>query len=133
MKTVFHFAILLLVFDLNTIQPNPNNPLHTGTCSIQEETPVSVLTIDFKLKNNSILPTKLTVISYQPNQTGNGTQAFYLLPYASKRFTFPEGTKIFLANQNQVNTVMSGGSLASQSPFLLVTKSLQGQAVPIKK
>jgi hypothetical protein len=87
--------------------------------------------VKFRLRNNSMMPTKLSVISYRPDENGNGTNAFYLVPYGSRSFTFPVGTKIFLATQNQVNTVMSGASIANQSPFLVVKKDNNHKTINI--
>lgn len=88
--------------------------------------------VKFKLRNNSMMPTKLSVISYRPDENGNGTNAFYLLPYGTRSFTFPVDTKIFLASQNQVNTVMSGASIAQQVPFLVVKKENRHKTINIK-
>lgn len=78
--------------------------------------------VRFKLRNNSVLPTKLSVISYRPDENGNGTTAFVMLPYGTRTYRFPVGTKIYLASQKQVNTVMSGAKISDQPPFLLVKK-----------
>lgn len=78
--------------------------------------------VRFKLRNNSVLPTKLSVISYRPDEKGNGTTAFVMLPLGTKTYRFPIGTKIYLATQEQVNTVMSGAKISDQPPFLLVKK-----------
>lgn len=88
--------------------------------------------ISFKLKNNSLLPTKITMISYRPDETGNGTNGFMMAPYGTKSFRFPEGSRIYLANNNQVNTVMSGASITDQPPFLLVNASSEGKVFLIK-
>lgn len=99
-----------------TMKPSENKPLEQ---------------IRFKLKNNRLLPTKLSVISYRPGETGNGTQAFYLGPYGTKAFSFPVGTKIFLANQEQVNTVMAGKSISDDKPFLVVSKDISEAVIHI--
>jgi hypothetical protein len=78
--------------------------------------------IAFTLKNNSLLPAKLTVISYRPDETGNGTNGFLLWPYGTKTLKFPVGSKIYLASSGQVNTVMSGAKISDQPPFLTVKK-----------
>jgi Putative auto-transporter adhesin, head GIN domain len=78
--------------------------------------------VRFKLRNNSVLPTKLSVISYRPDEKGNGTTAFVMLPYGTRTYRFPVGTKIYLATQEQVNTVMSGAKISDQPPFLQVKK-----------
>ncbi len=77
--------------------------------------------IKITLKNNSLLPRKVTLISYKPSDNGsNGTNGFILLPTATKSFTFPIGTKLYLANSEQVNTVMSGKKITDEVPFLVV-------------
>jgi len=88
--------------------------------------------ISFKLKNNSLLPTKITIISYRPNETGNGTRGCMMGSYSTKSFRFPSGTRIYLANSNQVNTVMSGASITNQPPFLLVNPASEGKVFSIK-
>jgi hypothetical protein len=83
--------------------------------------------ISIRLKNNSLLPGKYTLVSYQPGETGNGTQSFVLMSYSSRLFRFPVNTKLYLANKDQVNTVMSGASLTNQAPFLVIKKEDQGK------
>jgi Putative auto-transporter adhesin, head GIN domain len=78
--------------------------------------------VRFRLRNNSVLPAKLTVISYRPDEKGNGTTAFVIMPYGIKSYRFPVGTKIYLATQEQVNTVMSGAKISDQPPFLQIKK-----------
>ncbi len=78
--------------------------------------------IKFKIKNTSILPKKLTLISYTPGDNGNGTQGYWMWPRATKELTFKVGTRLFLANQKDVSTVMSGGSIEKGKPYLIVKK-----------
>ena len=78
------------------------------------------------------MPAKVTLISYRPDQTGNGTTGFFLISYGTKSLRFPVGTKIYLANNQQVNTVMSGATIADQAPFLLVKKEDAGKSFNIK-
>lgn len=49
--------------------------------------------IRFKIKNNSALPENITLISYRPDRTGNGTIMFTLIPLGIKNLRFPVGTK----------------------------------------
>lgn len=84
------------------------------------------------LKNNSILPKKVTLISYQPGETGNGTSGFVLMPFASRKYTFTKGTKIYLAKQKQVDTVMGGGRL-NDEPFLIVKQEDHGKSFKISR
>ncbi len=88
--------------------------------------------ISFKLKNNSILPKKITLISYQPDQTGNGTSGYMLLSFGTKNLQFPVGSKLYLANGKQVDVVMSGASIRDQKPFLVVKKEDEGKTFGIK-
>lgn len=78
--------------------------------------------VRFKIRNNSVLPASLTVITYRPDEKGNGTTGFVIAPYGTKTYSFPVGTKIYLATQEQVNTVMSGKGISDQPPFLLLKK-----------
>lgn len=89
--------------------------------------------VRFKLRNNSILPSKVTVISYRPDETGNGTTAFVMMPYGTRTYRFPVGTKIYLASQQQVNTVMSGAKISDQPPFLTVKKEDNNQTFNINQ
>ncbi len=79
--------------------------------------------ITIKLKNSSWLPKKCTIISYSPGENGNGTQSYWLLPGGTKEWPFKEGTKLYLANQKQVDVVMSGKSIDNGQPFLIVSKN----------
>jgi hypothetical protein len=89
--------------------------------------------ISIKLKNNSLLPSKVTMISYRPDETGNSTRGFMMGPYSSKTFSFPVGTKIYLANSTQVNTVMSGASITGQVPFIVVKPADADKTFTIKQ
>ncbi len=89
-------------------------------CYSQSNEPVT-----FKIKNASILPKKLTLISYTPGDNGNGTQGYWMWPGGTKELTFKVGTKLFLANQKEVNTVMSGNSIETGKPYLIVKKEDQ--------
>ena len=88
--------------------------------------------VSFKLKNNSLLPASVTLISYRPDEKGNGTMGFTLISFGSKKFKFPVGSKIYLADSEQVNTVMSGKTITDQTPFLLVKKEDDGKSFNIK-
>jgi hypothetical protein len=85
--------------------------------------------IKFKFKNSSILPKKLILISYTPGDMGNGTQAFWMWPGGNKEFSFKEGTKLYMANQKQVDTVMGGNRIDNEKPFLTVTRETADQTI----
>lgn len=72
------------------------------------------------------------MITYRPDEIGNGTTGFFMGPYSTKTYQFPEGTKIYLANSNQVNTVMSGAKISDEKPFLIVKKEDEGKSFNIK-
>ncbi len=78
--------------------------------------------ITVKLKNTSLLPKNVTVVSYQPGETGNGTNGIFLMPGTQKELQFKEGTKIYVATSKQVDTVMSGKRIDKSTPFLEVKK-----------
>jgi|GEM_PF-890859 len=86
----------------------------------------------FRIKNNSLLPAKVSLIFYRPDEKGNGTMLFTLTPLGRKSFKFPVGTKIYLANSEQVNTVMSGVKITNQTPFLIVKREDDGKSFNIK-
>ena len=86
-------------------------------------------TITFRFKNSSFLVKKLILISYTPGETGNGTQAFWMLPKGTKAFDFKVGTKLYLASQKQVNTVMGGERIDDEKPFLVVTSAMANKSI----
>ena len=69
-------------------------------CYAQTNDSPNALLVSIKLKNNSLLPTKITMITYRPDEIGNGTTGFIMGPYGTKTYLFPIGTKIYLANSN---------------------------------
>lgn len=87
-------------------------------------------TIKFFLLNNSLLPKKITLISYEPGTTSNGTNGYMLTPYGTKKISFPVGTKLYLADRVQVDTVMSGNRLTGK-PFHVVTAKDAGQKIEL--
>ncbi len=88
--------------------------------------------ISFKIKNNSVLMEKVTLISYRPDRTGNGTIVFTLIPLGTKNLKFPAGTRIYLATGEQINTVMGGGRISNEQPFLTVKTEDDGKVFQIK-
>lgn len=117
----FNFFLCLL-FAINVYSYS-----QTGT-SLKSEPPL----VSFKIKNNGLLPTKVTVISYRPDETGNGTSGYFIPSYGSKTLRFPVGTKIYIASSKQVNTVMSGALISDQPPFLVVKKADAGKSFNLK-
>ena len=104
--------------------------------TVNTETPkpanlANLPTVSFRLRNNSLWPRKIALISYEPGQNGNSTNIFPIGPYGSSKQRFPLGTKIYLADNAQVDIVMSGKRLDSGKPFLTVTKDVDGKTVNI--
>lgn len=89
--------------------------------------------ITFSIRNPGVLPRKVAVISYEPGASGNSTSIAILPPLVGcKSFTFPVGTKIYLADDAQVNTVMSGKRIDADKPFLVVKATDSGKSFPVK-
>jgi hypothetical protein len=88
--------------------------------------------VEILFRNNSLRFRSVAVISYQPGETGNGTTILKVRPYGTFRQRFPVGTRVYLADEAQVQTVMSGKRLTGP-PFLTVTADDKGQTFPIFK
>ena len=82
-------------------------------------------------KNNSLLPHKYTFIAYAPSETGNSTHIKYVLPSSTVSFRFEEGTKMFLANAPQVDTVMAGQRIKAR-PFYVYSKKDQNKTINLQ-
>lgn len=87
--------------------------------------------VSFRLHNTSLLPKRVSLISYAPGESGNGTQLFTMLPKGSRTFSFPAGTRLYLANSDQVDIVMSGKRIDTGKPFLTVQQGDAGRAFDI--
>lgn len=102
-----------------------NSGQNNGSNSIQKVT--------VYLKNNSALPRKFMVITYQPSNNGsNGTNGIVLMPTFTKTFELEVGTRIFIADSGQVNTVMGGEKLTG-TPFLTVKAEDAGKTFDLNK
>jgi hypothetical protein len=86
--------------------------------------------VAISFRNNSFWFKRVVLISYKPGEAGNGTSIFTLAPYAASRRRFPVDTRIFFADDKQVDHVMSGGRL-NDTPFLVIKKEQQGQTFDI--
>ncbi len=121
-----------------TITANDEGKTLTTDTGINDAKPTarfSMFTKDgvmVKLRNPSLLPQKITLISYAPGETGNGTTGFMLAPKGTKSFTFPVGTKLYLADSEQVDIVMSGKRIDSGKPFLTVKTEDANKAFDVK-
>lgn len=88
-------------------------------------------TITFKFKNNSLLPHKYTFITYAPNSKNNGTVGDVLVPNGTKEFKVLVGTKIYLADRNEVKVVMGGNQLTGQ-PFYIAKSEDDGKVIDLR-
>jgi hypothetical protein len=89
--------------------------------------------VTISLRNNSPLPRKFMVISYSPSDNGgNGTNGVVIMPTFSKSFQFEVGTRIFIADSEQVDTVMGGKKLTG-TPFLTVKAEDAGKIFSLNK
>jgi hypothetical protein len=93
------------------------------TFAQSEITEPTNVNIEVKFVNKSLHPKKYVFISYQPSTPGNGTQSVVLAPGLGKKLTFEIGTKIYIANSEQVDYVMSGQQLTGRTdkPFCIIT------------
>ena len=48
-------------------------------------------------------------------------------PLVQKKLTFTVGTKVYIANNTQINTVMSGRRIDTNQPFLVIKKEDNNQ------
>ncbi|RYF52566.1 MAG: hypothetical protein EOO39_42105, partial [Cytophagaceae bacterium] len=91
----------------------------------------SVNTVTVRFRNNSLLPHKVMIITYRPDETGNGTQGIMLMPKGSTTQKLPIGTKVYFADDKQVDIVMSGQRIDGSKPFLIVKKEDRGKTIDI--
>lgn len=89
-------------------------------------------TVTIQLRNPSLLPRKITLISYAPGEIGNSTNGFMMRPKGTTSFRFPVGTKLYLADNEQVDVVMSGKRIDNEKPFLTVKAEDAGKAFDVK-
>lgn len=88
--------------------------------------------VTVRLRNPGLLPQRITLISYEPGDTGNGTTGCMLAPKGTRAFRFPVGTKLYLADNEQVDVVMSGKRIDSGKPFLTVKAEDANKAFDVK-
>lgn len=94
--------------------------------------PVTKKNVTIRLRNPSLLPQKVALISYEPGETGNGTTIFMMGPKGIRSFRFPVGTKLYTADSEQVDVVMSGKRIDNGKPLLTVKAEDAGKAFDVK-
>ncbi len=81
-----------------------------------------------RLRNAGVSPRKVALISYEPGEPGNSTNIFTMAPLVGiKTVRYPVGTKLYIADDKQVNVVMSGKRIDNSKPFLTVQVSDAGK------
>lgn len=90
-------------------------------------------TITVRFRNNSALPHKVAMITYKPGDTGNGTNIFMMAPFATAKRSFPPGTKVYFADEKQVDVVMSGNRIDTEKSLLTVQTGDAGKTFDIFK
>jgi len=120
------FVLMLLSFNYTTGQANSYSmPYQT------EAITVGTSKVQFYLKNNSIFPKKVTFIIYQPQQEGNNTLVKWFLPFQKVKFELPLKSKIYMASDSQVNTVMEGRSIERDRPFISVDEKIDNSILKL--
>ena len=89
-----------------------------------------MITVYFK--NSNFYPKNFTLISYTPDEVGNGTSGYFIFPGLKKTVTYKVGTKIYLATNDQVGIVMSGKRIDAEKPFLVVAETDQNKTFALK-
>jgi putative oxidoreductase len=126
MAKISTVVLLLLSFNYATGQANGYSmPYQT------EAITVDTSKVQFYLKNNSILPKKITFIIYHPQQEGNNTLVKWFLPYQKVKFELPVKSKIYMASDSQVNTVMEGRSIERDKPFISVDEKIDNSILKL--
>jgi len=119
-------VLLLLSFNYATGQANDNSmPFQKKT------TTADTSKVHFYVKNNSLFPKKVTFIIYQPQVEGNKTSVKWFLPFQKLKFQLPVKSKIYLATDSQVKTVMQGKRIDGDKPFVIVDKNINNTTLKL--
>jgi putative oxidoreductase len=123
-------TILILLFSFNYATGQA-----TGYSMPYQTEAITVDTskVQFYLKNNSILPKKVTFIIYQPQEEGNNTLVKWFLPFQKVKFELPVKSKIYKASDSQVDTVMQGKRIDSDKPFLSVDENMNNANLKLNR
>lgn len=96
--------LLLTAFQPTTAAPPGGDFLKTGVY----------------LKNNAFKPKKITLITYGTFQAGHGTEVVTLLPGQKIYRKYLVGTKIYVADEDQMDIINKGGRIDDQEPFMVI-------------
>lgn len=119
-------ALLLLSFNYTTSQAK-SPPLSLQSRDIV----VDSSKVRFYFENNSILPKKVTFIIYQPQQEGNNTLVKWFLPLQKIKLELPVKSKIYIASDSQVATVMQGKRIDDDKPFVIVDEKINSTTLKL--
>ena len=75
---------------------------------------------------------KYTFVTYAPGSDGNGTYGDFMWPGGTKEFTVVVGTRFYLVDSQQKDTVMSGKKLFG-IPFYTVKSEDNGKTINLRK
>ena len=102
--------------------------------SASAQTSKSKPTIKVIFQNKGLLPKKYVFITYQPSTPGNGTNTKVVAPKSRTTFYLEAGTKVYLANKEQIDFVMSGANLSERKdePFCVVADAPATQKFVLK-
>jgi putative oxidoreductase len=128
MTTISTMVFLIFSFNYGEVQASTQSIPYQIEVVITDSSQVQ-----FYLKNNSILPKKRTFIIYQPEQEGNNTLVKWFLPFQKVKFGLPVKTKIYIASDPQVDTVMQGKRIDDDKPFLTVDRKINNITLQLDK
>lgn len=123
-STIF---LLLLPLDYSAAQ------VRSSSVSSNQDADASQLEmVRFSVRNNSLLPKRITFIIYKNRQVGNNTLVKWILPFQKISFDLPENSKLYVASKAQVNRVMQGKRIDRDEPFIVVDKKMRHSTIPLK-
>ena len=128
MATISTIVLLVFPFNYREVQASTQSIPYQTEAVIADSSQVQ-----FYLKNNSLFPRKRTFIIYQPQQEGNNTLVKWFLPFQKVKFDLPVRTKIYIATDAQVDTVMQGKRIDGDKPFLTVDGKINNITLKLNK
>jgi putative oxidoreductase len=128
MATISTMVFLIFSFNYGEVQASTQSIPYQIEVVITDSSQVQ-----FYLKNNSILLKKRTFIIYQPEQEGNNTLVKWFLPFQKVKFDLPVKTRIYIASDPQVDTVMQGKRIDDDKPFLTVDRKINNITLQLDK
>ena len=130
-RSLGRVSMLILLFGSGSFMVGQakNDPISPQA----EEVSADSSFIPFYVQNKSLLPKKVTFIIYQPQRAGNNTRVKWMLPFQKVKFALPAKSKMYIATEAQVDTVMQGKRIDDAPPFVQVAEDLRGTIVRLCK